>query len=498
MNLSKAQGERLPAREAAQVPDTGVRRFPEDFWWGVSTAAYQVEGAWNQNRKGESVWDHSTHTPSMIKGAATGDVACDTYHRYEDDLRLMKQRNVQSYRFSVSWPRVRPSGSGRFNQKGLDYYNRLTDAIFAQGIRPVCTLFHWDLSQELSSSAWRSRETVELFGEYVEIVAKALGDRIKTWAILNEPAVFARGAYGMPLNAPEKTSFAAALQSQHGANLATGEAFRALKAAYGDAMVGNALSMSPMDPKTESTEDTAAAARYHAWQNLWFLEPALCGRYPDAFVGEQPLEEMGFQPGDEEKMKAPLDWIGINYYNRLVVKAHPVTAETKGEARLGASASRGYQGQLTLKGWEIWPKGIYDIVTEISKEYDLPIEITEDGCSCNDAVDQNGGAPDVQRVEFYRDHLNELARAICGRGKSERVSRVELSRQLRVGGRIQSALRSGVRRSAESATGRKGLGSLVRQGDRAEPCMRCAFSYLPDASIVRSAWRGRLAEESPA
>ena len=415
--LNEARAEGVPGFGAAQGVDTGVRRFPKDFWWGVSTAAYQVEGAWNDDGKGESVWDHFAHTPSMIKGAATGDVACDTYHRYADDLRLMKQMNVQSYRFSISWPRVRPSGRGPVNQKGLDYYNRLTDAILAQGIRPVCTLFHWDLPQQLSSSAWRSRETVKLFGEYVEIVAKALGDRIKTWAILNEPAVFARGAYGLPLDAPEKTSFAAALQSQHGANLATGEAFRALKAAHSDAMVGNALSMSPIDPETESAEDKAAAARYHAWQNLWFLEPTLRGRYPDALIGEQPLEEMGFRPGDEAKMKAPLDWIGINYYNRWVVKARPVTTETKGEARIGASVSRGYQGQLTLKGWEIWPKGIYDIVTVISKEYGLPIEITENGCSCNDAVEENGGVPDSQRVEFYRDHLNELARAIADGAK---------------------------------------------------------------------------------
>ena len=194
----------------------------------MSTSAYQVEGAWNEDGKGESVWDHFAHTPSMIKGGDTGDVACDMYHRYAAELQLMKQMNVRSYRFSVSWPRVRPTGRGAFNQKGLDYYSRLTDAILAQGIRPVCTLFHWDLPQALADPAWRSRETVKLFGEYAAKAGDVLGDRIKTWAILNEPAVFARGAYGLPLDSPEKTSFAAALKSQHGANLATGEAFRAL------------------------------------------------------------------------------------------------------------------------------------------------------------------------------------------------------------------------------------------------------------------------------
>jgi beta-glucosidase len=251
-----------------------------------------------------------------------------------------------------------------------------------------------------------------LFGEYVEKVAQRLGDRIKVWAILNEPVVFARGAYGLPLNAPEKTSFAAAIRSQHGANLATGEAFRALKAAHGDASVGNALSMSPIDPATDSKEDRAAAERYHAWLNTWFLEPSIHGRYPDAFVGGPPLEEMGFQAGDEEKMKAPLDWIGINYYNRLVAKAKPVTAESKGEARLGAAVTRGYQGPLTVKGWEVWPKGMYDIVTKISASYPQPIEITENGCSYNDEVNDHGHVVDPQRIDFYRDHLNELARAI--------------------------------------------------------------------------------------
>ncbi len=379
----------------------------------ASTSAYQVEGAWNEDGKGESVWDHFAHTPSMIKGGDTGDVACDVYHRYAAELQLMKQMNVRSYRFSVSWSRVRPTGRGAFNQKGLDYYSRLTDAILAQGIRPVCTLFHWDLPQALADPAWRSRETVKLFGEYAAKAGDVLGDRIKTWAILNEPAVFARGAYGLPLDSPEKTSFAAALKSQHGANLATGEAFRALKAAHGDASVGNALSMSPADPATASAEDHAAAERYHAWQNQWFLEPSLSGRYPEAFVGGQPLDEMGFELGDEERLKAPLDWIGINYYNREIVKARTVTAESRGEARLGLSVARGYQGSLTVKGWEVWPKGIYDIVVRISKDYGLPIEITENGCSYNDAVDEQGGVPDPQRIGFYRDHLNECARAIA-------------------------------------------------------------------------------------
>lgn len=410
-SLSQA-GSAKTEQAGEQHGGTGVKGFPKNFWWGAATSAYQVEGAWNLDGKGESVWDHFTHTPSMIRGAGTGDVACDMYHRYESDLHMARDLNIRSYRFSISWPRVRPDGRTVWNEKGITYYDKLTDAILANGLRPVCTLFHWDLPQALADPAWRSRTTVKLFGEYAQQIAKRLGDRIKVWAILNEPAVFARGAYGLPLDAPEKTSFGASIRSQHGANLATGEAFRALKAERGDAQVGNALSMSPIDAASSSVDDRAAAARYHAWQNEWFLTPALRGHYPPAFVGELPLDEMGFEPGDEEKMRVPLDWIGINYYNRLVARARPVTPESKGEARVGAVVSRGYDGPLTLKGWEVWPKGIYDIVTTISNEYQLPIEITENGCSYVDEVDESGRVVDSQRIKFYSDHLKELARAI--------------------------------------------------------------------------------------
>lgn len=408
----QAPAEYVGVRKNVWTGETGVSRFPREFWWGVATAAYQVEGAWNAGGKGESVWDHFTHTPSMIKCGMTGDVACDSYHRYEQDAAMMESLGVRSYRFSVSWPRVRPGGRGAFNPEGLAYYDKLVDVICRQGIRPVCTLFHWDLPQELAGQAWRSRETVSLFGEYAAKVAQVLGDRVQVWAVLNEPAVFARGAYGLPLDAPEKTSFTEALKSQHGANLATGEAFRAVKAERSAAQVGNALSMSPIGPATPSDEDKAAAERYHAWLNQWFLEPSLHGRYPDAFVGGAPLDEMGFRPGDEEKLKAPLDWIGINYYNRLVARHRDVSKDSKGEARVGATTTRGYEGPLTSKGWEVWPKGIYDITTRISRDYGLPIEITENGCGYDDAPDLTGAVHDPQRIEFYRAHLNELARAI--------------------------------------------------------------------------------------
>ena len=402
------------------IPPAALDRvaFPDQFYWGVATAAYQVEGAWKEDGKGESVWDRFTHTPSMIKAAATGDIACDAYHRYAEDVQLMQQLGVRSYRFSVAWPRVKPLGTGATNTKGLDYYDRLTDTVLAAGIRPVCTLYHWDLPQAMyERGAWRSPEVVAAFVDYVQTVVRKLGDRIKRWAVFNEPTVFARGAYGYPLDAPEKVSFTEALRAQHNVNLALGDSVRAIRALHTDASVGSALAMSPGDPVSASEEDRGAAARWHAWGNLWFLEPAMAGKYPDAFIGEPPLEEMGYKAGDEKRLHAPLDWIGINYYNRLMVKSAPIKDNSKPSERQGFTTSRGTEGPLTDKGWEVWPKGLYDIVTSISKRYGIPIEITENGCSYGDGPDSNGRIPDVQRIEFLQQHLQQLARAVADGAK---------------------------------------------------------------------------------
>lgn len=389
--------------------------FPEGFYWGVSTSAYQVEGAWNADGKGESVWDRFTHTPSMILGAYTGDVNCDFYHRYPSDLRMAKQQlNVNSFRFSISWPRVLPTGKGGVNQKGLDHYRRFTDTLLENGIRPLCTLFHWDFPQGLmKQGAWRSRETVSNFLDYTEIVVKALGDRVKNWAILNEPTVFARYGYGYPLNDPVKTSFVESLRAQHNVNLAHGQACRLIHSLSPQASVGSALAMYACYPMTDTPEDHAAAERFHAWQNLWFLEPAMRGKYPDAFVGGVPAEEMGFRSGDEKLMHAPLDWIGINNYNRYLISATKVAPGARGEAALGCTQHNGMEGPLTDYGWEVWPKGHYDIVMRITNEYNRPIiEITENGCGYNDGPDAAGRIPDGRRIAYLRAHLTELGRAI--------------------------------------------------------------------------------------
>ncbi len=399
---------------AEQGSTSAQATFPKGFLWGTATAAYQVEGAWNIDGRGESIWDRFSHTQGNVKGGWTGDVACDDYHRYPEDIALMKQMNLRSYRYSIAWPRIQPSGSGAVNQKGIDYYKRLTDAVLGAGMRPLVTLFHWDLPQALEDQGgWPSRDTAARFADYVEIAVKALGDRIDTWAIFNEPWVFTYVGYAEGRHAPGKNSFDLFLKSAHTVNLAQGDGFRAIKAIAPKSKVGTAFSMSPAAPLTTSSEDASAAKRFDAFNNVWFLETALRGRYPEAFVNGTPLEAMGFLSGDEKRMTAPLDYIGVNYYFRRLVSASKAAAPSKvSYDSMGFEIAMGKDGPLTEIGWEVYPRGLYDIVQRVSKDYKLPIEITENGCSYGDYPDSTGRVADDRRIHYYREHLRELARAI--------------------------------------------------------------------------------------
>jgi beta-glucosidase len=406
----------LPALDAAaeQTPAAGEFKFPKDFLWGTATAAYQVEGAWNVDGRGETIWDRFSHSLGNVKGAFTGDVACDDYHRYPEDLAIMKQMNMRSYRYSIAWSRIQPTGEGAINQKGIDYYKRLTDAVLAKGMRPLVTLYHWDLPQPLEDKGgWPNRDTAARFADYVEIVVKALGDRIQTWAIFNEPWVFTYLGYGSGVHAPGKQDFDLFLKASHTVNLAQGDAFRAIKAIAPKSKVGSAFSMSSTTPATSSPEDAAAAKRFDAFNNVWFLETALRGHYPEAFVHGVPLETMGFQSGDDKRMTAPLDYIGVNYYFRQIVANLKTPAPTKPSYdAMGFDHFNGKDGPLTEIGWEVYPRGMYEIVQRVSKDYKLPIEITENGCSYGDYPDASGRVADVRRIHYYREHLRELGRAI--------------------------------------------------------------------------------------
>ncbi|HTW61769.1 MAG TPA: GH1 family beta-glucosidase [Terracidiphilus sp.] len=417
------------------VPDAALSAldvradFPDGFLWGIATASYQVEGAWNEDGKGESIWDRYTHQVGHIRGGATGDVACDHYHLYPQDIGLIKQLNLKSYRFSIAWPRIQPTGRGAVNQKGIDHYSRVADLLLEAGIRPFCTLYHWDLPQGLEEiGGWPNRDLAGYFADYAGILAKHLGDRIQVWAPFNMPWSFTYLGYGAGVFPPGRSGYRNFLRAAHTVNLAQGQAFRAIKAASPSGTVGSAYGMCPAYPKTDSDADRAATARYNAMNNLFFLETAMRGQYPNPFVGEFPYEAMGFRAGDDKIMQVPLDWIGFHYYTRRIVSDATSAAcsagnhatETQDTGSVDALtqyiAVMPNEGPLTEGGLEVWPRGMYDLVMQISRGYNHPLlEITESGCGYLDTpyAKAGGHVPDARRTEFFRTELAELARAIA-------------------------------------------------------------------------------------
>lgn len=386
--------------------------FPEGVRWGTATASYQIEGGWNEDGKGESIWDRFAHTPGKIQTGETGDVACDSYHRWREDVALMREMNLDSYRFSIAWPRIQPEGRGPANAEGLDYYARLVDDLLEAGIRPFPTLYHWDLPQALDDAGgWPARDTAERFAEYAAIVARSLADRVDGWMIFNEPSVFTTLGYVLGVHAPGRTDLDAFLRATHTVNLAQGAAFRALRSVRGDLRIGTAFNMSACEPAGDDPADREAAERWHRLMNVWFLETALHGRYPEAFVDGNPTDRMGVRDGDLELVKAPLDFLGINLYNRTLVKAHP--EDPNGLGALPVGATGGNDGPRTDFDWEVWPDALHDVLVRITRDYDRPVlEVTENGCSYGDGPDAEGTVNDVRRIDFHRGYLAAVARAI--------------------------------------------------------------------------------------
>lgn len=406
---------RALARGSSLEDATLSGQLPAGFIWGAATAAYQVEGAWQADGKGESIWDRFAHTPGRIVNDENGDVACDSYHRYPEDIALLKQLNLKSYRFSVSWPRVQPTGRGAVNAKGLDYYQRLVDATLAAGIRPLVTLYHWDLPQALEDAGgWPQRDTAARFAEYAEAVARALGDRVTHWIVFNEPKTFSSVGYWYGAHAPGRKEPLAFVRATHVINLAQGEAVRAIKAVSAASQVGSAFDVAPMYPATPAPEDVAAAERWHRFQNLWFLYPALHGRYPEgALPADRQAELLGFRAGDEKILRAAFDFVGLNYYTAVLVKAAPQGNGIPGLDTESLWATMHGDHPKTDIGWTVYPQGFYDILMTMARETGgLPIEITENGASYNTAPDAQGRVPDVARITYLRDHLEAMARAI--------------------------------------------------------------------------------------
>ncbi|MGC2550023.1 MAG: GH1 family beta-glucosidase [Candidatus Sulfotelmatobacter sp.] len=390
--------------------------FPRNFFWGAATSSYQIEGAWKADGKGESIWDRFAHTQGKIKNGDTGDVACDSYHRWQEDIALLRAMNLNSYRFSISWPRIQPSGAGPANSEGVDYYRRLVDALLEARIRPLVTLYHWDLPQVLEDAGgWPNRDTAARFADYAEQMGRALGDRVSDWILFNEPLAFTYQGYLEGNHAPGRKSLLGFLRATHTVNMAQAAAFQSLKASCPSARVGTALSMSPCEPATDSEEDRVAAERTDGVTNLWFLEPALKGHYPKA-LAFFPDSAMGMRSIDLDKMKAPLDFIGINLYYRTIASA-PTAIERLSHPQqwlFPVKMSGGEQGPKTDMGWEVWPQALYDMVMRITRDFNRPvIEITESGCGYNDGPDANGMIHDSRRIDYHRQYLQALARAMA-------------------------------------------------------------------------------------
>jgi len=378
-----------------------TRAFPSDFVWGAATAAYQVEGAATEDGRGESIWDRFSATPGNVANGDTGAVACDTYHRYAEDIRLMRTLGIGAFRLSVAWPRILPEGRGPVNRAGLDFYDRLVDDLLANGLDPYVTLYHWDLPQALEENGgWPVRDTVDAFTEYTEVVVARLGDRVRHWITQNEPWVISWLGYGLGVHAPGRTSDSDALAAGHHILLAHGRAAEVLRREAPDSEVGIAVDLVPMYPFSDTEADIEAAHREDGFRNRWFLDAVLGRGYPEDMLERYAEILPPIADGDLETIAAPLDFLGINYYTRNVVRAGVGEVATEG-------------AEHTDMGWEVYPDGLRDLLVRLHAEYELPdLYITENGAAFPDSRN-NGTVPDPRRIAYLGGHLDAVASAIA-------------------------------------------------------------------------------------
>jgi beta-glucosidase len=383
------------------MPD--LRGLPKSFIFGASTAAYQIEGAWNQDGKGPSIWDHYFHESGVpAPGADNGDVACDHYNRWPEDVRLMKKLNLDAYRFSLSWSRVLPDGRGRVNQAGMDFYDKLVDGLLAKGIDPFVTLYHWDLPMALQRNwrGWLHRDTGSAFADYAALMVKRLGDRVKHWSTFNEPEVIIAGYTGKSL-APAENDPENGFQAGHNLLLAHGQALQALRACRSDGQYGIVLNFVPIDPVDADPETALAASR--RWQTAysWYLDGILKAHYPDAVFDKcsQEGSQLYIRAGDMALISQAIDFLGINFYTRFIVD------------RIGQVVRTG-DAQRTQMDWEIHPASFDRMLIAMNEQYELPpIYITENGAALDDIL-KGKRVSDAQRIQYLHDHLGAVAKAV--------------------------------------------------------------------------------------
>ncbi|TCJ15599.1 beta-glucosidase [Rubrobacter taiwanensis] len=395
--------------------------FPEGFLWGTATAAYQIEGAAAEDGRGPSIWDTFSHTPGKVYRGDTGDIACDHYHRLEEDLDLMAALGLKAYRFSVAWPRIQPEGSGEVNRKGLDFYRRLVDGLRERDIEPMLTLYHWDLPQALEDrGGWTSRQTSERFAEYAGIVYEALSGSVRYWITLNEPWVSAWMGYGMGMHAPGRRGTGEALAATHHLLLGHGLALEAMRAQGGNDRFGITLNLAPVRAASDEPADTEAARRVDGNANRLYLDPLFRGSYPEDMVEYyRDASDYAFvREGDLERISAPVDFLGVNYYMRHTVmdarRDSPDLATGIRFHGLGAATVLPPGVETTAMGWPVEPDGLTELLVRLKDEYteDLPVYVTENGCAVYDYVDPEGGVDDVERISFLDAHFRAAHEAI--------------------------------------------------------------------------------------
>ncbi|HYL21382.1 MAG TPA: GH1 family beta-glucosidase [Gemmatimonadales bacterium] len=392
------------------MSDPTTPRFPAGFLWGTATSAYQIEGSPLADGAGPSIWHRFAHTPGRTHNGDTGDVACDHYRRFHDDVALMHQLGLNAYRFSISWSRILPAGKGAVNPRGLAFYDRLVDALLERGIEPAVTLYHWDLPQALDDAGgWLNPEIAGWFADYARVVFRALGDRVPLWATLNEPWVVADGGYLHGTLAPGRRSLVETPRVSHNLLRAHGMAVQAYRA-EGKRQIGLVVNLEPKHPASSSPQDLAATRRAEAYMNRQYLEPVLTGAYPSELAEMFGKAWPAFPDSDLRVIQQPIDFLGINYYTRGVTR-HDDTALP---AR--ASTERQPHAVYTETGWEVYAPGLAETLTwvrDLRGVGDLPLYVTENGAAFPDPPQsKNGAMDDPLRVDYYRGHLRGALDAI--------------------------------------------------------------------------------------
>jgi len=385
-----------------------IIQFPKDMKWGTATASYQIEGAANEDGRGPSIWDTFSHTPGKVKGGDNGDIACDSYHRYEEDIRIMKDLGIDYYRFSVAWPRIYPNGKGDINPKGLEFYHDFVDKLIENGIEPMCTLYHWDLPQALQDQGgWANRETIDAFVQYAKTMFREFKGKIKYWITLNEPWCISFLSNHIGAHAPGYQDLQLATDISHHLLVAHGRAVKKFRELEVEGQIGFAPNTTWLDPFSDQQEDLDACQREIGHYVEWFMDPVFKGEYPQFMVEwfRKKGVELHIQSGDLDDINQPIDFLGINYYTGHIARYKENTGLFDFEY-----IEMGYE--RTDIDWPVYPEEFFKVLTHITKRYgDVPIYITENGACYNDEP-VNGKVGDDRRIKYLQQHLTALSQAI--------------------------------------------------------------------------------------